>query len=877
MRTARRRRGRSRAMMAGAAGCAAVLLSTGAALAAGNMEGRSGGDTDWYQQRVNELAQELASVPANPLEIERGEAGQANGGAAGGSSQAPQSGDETLASEAPQDAMQNGGDGGELGPAARAVVPMAQVAGRIVGPVDGGPLTHGLGYEWFFPVAGSPEHWLGAFDVAGTAQWCVDFASTAPTGATTSASLSPSQIPAVVAGASAYQLADNAQAGFVIGKYGTQADPGVRAATSVLVHLNYELGEGRKHLGDLLQTLHDPAAAGTAGPIIAEMARTMAADARANTPLHSASAELVAQANKQQFQVTGIGIKQLPKGNWIGGVDVSVTLTQPTARFDESGLVNGTLSQDGRTWTGKTTTAPLVLNGRSTANGKIAAEVSFGAVKESLGVYGFERPNGSQSTLQFAQGIETPTLPPTQPVVLVRDFQPMLVSSTADANSRLVEAGTTLLKDRLTVMADPAHPNPHWLGVGGTFPGETGYIPLPVEFVGNAYFTADRPPALSREAPADAELIGTTSFIADGPGEYSAQISTSQTGGGAMPGFITWVWSMTAANQQRIAPEDRYMLAADWKDDYAMSDELTSVRHKGKIASSLTVKSAIDGTYMVDDVWVSGLPKDHPEFPGAQGFVPDRKTIEQRLYFWPQGKTVQDIGDARQIGKTLTLPAANGFYPSQGDPSWRVQQGEDGRPLRGTYQVVHSFEGDDRAMPFATAIPDQTEQFTVTGEPQIATTATGAQGSKVVEATKTAIINDRVCYLDLVPGREYRLAGTLMHQESGQPVVSGGKKVTSERIFTPEAADGCTNMVFRFDSRSLASTSVVVFEDLWLGKKVVATHAELTDRGQTIQIGPEELARTGAVGFWAVAAASVLSVGTGAVLLVASRRRATRA
>ena len=79
-------------------------------------------------------------------------------------------------------------------------------------------------------------------------------------------------------------------------------------------------------------------------------------------------------------------------------------------------------------------------------------------------------------------------------------------------------------------------------------------------------------------------------------------------------------------------------------------------------------------------------------------------------------------------------------------------------------------------------------------------------------------------------GKEYRLTGKLLDVET-QAVVA-----EAEIVFTPEVADGTIEMIFTFDGTKLFGKELVVFEDLYRGERQVATHSELTDQDQTINI-----------------------------------------
>ena len=79
------------------------------------------------------------------------------------------------------------------------------------------------------------------------------------------------------------------------------------------------------------------------------------------------------------------------------------------------------------------------------------------------------------------------------------------------------------------------------------------------------------------------------------------------------------------------------------------------------------------------------------------------------------------------------------------------------------------------------------------------------------------MIVDEVSYERLTVGTAYRLQGTLMHKDSGEPVTDpeSGEAVTSELTFTPEGSrNGSVTVQFSFNALSLAGEDVVVFEEL---------------------------------------------------------------
>ena len=134
----------------------------------------------------------------------------------------------------------------------------------------------------------------------------------------------------------------------------------------------------------------------------------------------------------------------------------------------------------------------------------------------------------------------------------------------------------------------------------------------------------------------------------------------------------------------------------------------------------------------------------------------------------------------------------------------------------------------------------QTVEFEKPDEPEIKTTAT-ADGEKVAKPVGEVTITDTVTYSGLTPGKTYKLSGVLMDKQSGAPLLVDGQKITAEKSFTPENASGTEEITFTFDATALAGKSVVVFEILYHEDKEVATHANITDKGQTVEFDCPEI------------------------------------
>lgn len=121
--------------------------------------------------------------------------------------------------------------------------------------------------------------------------------------------------------------------------------------------------------------------------------------------------------------------------------------------------------------------------------------------------------------------------------------------------------------------------------------------------------------------------------------------------------------------------------------------------------------------------------------------------------------------------------------------------------------------------------------------PEIGTTATDADdGDHEAEADADVVIVDEVSYENLEPGREYVLTGTLVDRQSAKPVEKDGHPLTSVVSFAPEETNGTVDVTFEFDGSAMAGHTTVAFEQLALDGEVVATHEDVDDAGQSVDL-----------------------------------------
>ena len=108
-------------------------------------------------------------------------------------------------------------------------------------------------------------------------------------------------------------------------------------------------------------------------------------------------------------------------------------------------------------------------------------------------------------------------------------------------------------------------------------------------------------------------------------------------------------------------------------------------------------------------------------------------------------------------------------------------------------------------------------------------------GSNKTHASNTTTIIDTVFYNGLIVNETYTFETKLIEKESRSQIGS-----TKKTQYTPTTADGNINIEMTFDSSAYAGKSVVVYEKLIRNsdQKVIATHEEINDAGQTIEFVP---------------------------------------
>ena len=116
--------------------------------------------------------------------------------------------------------------------------------------------------------------------------------------------------------------------------------------------------------------------------------------------------------------------------------------------------------------------------------------------------------------------------------------------------------------------------------------------------------------------------------------------------------------------------------------------------------------------------------------------------------------------------------------------------------------------------------------------PSIGTTLKDDKGAKEVEPKQVTLV-DTVKYTNLIVGKEYEVSGRLMDKETGKEL---SPAVTATTKFTATQSNGSIDIKFTLDASKLAGKKVVAFEKVSESGKVVASHEDINDEGQTVVV-----------------------------------------
>lgn len=249
-----------------------------------------------------------------------------------------------------------------------------------------------------------------------------------------------------------------------------------------------------------------------------------------------------------------------------------------------------------------------------------------------------------------------------------------------------------------------------------------------------------------------------------------------------------------------------------------------------------------------------GADGDHKLLASNQAEIVDSvsyKGLKKGTEYELQGTLMDaETGEALKgmDGKEITATAK--FTPKASSGKQKVKFKFDATLLGGHKAVVFErlyLDGKIQASHEDPEDEDQTIEFLPV---EIGTTATdAADGDKSIGVGKAVTVEDEVSYKNLATGREYTVTGTLMDSATGEPIKDAeGNTVTASTTFEPEDTVGKVKVTFSVDTSTLSNKKLVVFEKLEADGNVIASHEDLTDEGQTVEVIPPEIKTSAADG-----------------------------
>lgn len=235
-----------------------------------------------------------------------------------------------------------------------------------------------------------------------------------------------------------------------------------------------------------------------------------------------------------------------------------------------------------------------------------------------------------------------------------------------------------------------------------------------------------------------------------------------------------------------------------------ISDEAQIIYVPSVKTAATDTKTETKLTYAEKDIKITDTVDYTNLIPGktykVTGTAVDKKT----------GKVIKDAD-----GKAVTSEAE--ITPKTADGKVDVDFIFDGSNLAGkTIVMFEEIRYENKLVGVHADINDEAQTIYV---PAIATEALDeVTGIHLSNAGDDVKVKDTVTYKNLIPGLTYRVAGTVMDNDTKKPLQNGGKDITAEAVFTPETADGTVDVEFTFSAKEFAGKTMVLFEKLYLVK-----------------------------------------------------------
>ncbi|MGT2785127.1 VaFE repeat-containing surface-anchored protein [Streptococcus merionis] len=188
-------------------------------------------------------------------------------------------------------------------------------------------------------------------------------------------------------------------------------------------------------------------------------------------------------------------------------------------------------------------------------------------------------------------------------------------------------------------------------------------------------------------------------------------------------------------------------------------------------------------------------------------------------------------------GKELT--AEKKFTAAEADGQIELSVTVDAKDFQGETRLVAFEEVYRNGIEVAAhkEIDDEDQTVVVKTPKSDLGTVANVNGKKEAVAEGTIKLTDKVSYKKLIVGKEYKLQLTWMDKATGQPVMVDGKALTTEKVFTPTAANGEEELSIDVEANHFtADTHLVAYEKLFQNDVQVAAHEDINDADQAVFI-----------------------------------------
>lgn len=210
-------------------------------------------------------------------------------------------------------------------------------------------------------------------------------------------------------------------------------------------------------------------------------------------------------------------------------------------------------------------------------------------------------------------------------------------------------------------------------------------------------------------------------------------------------------------------------------------------------------------------------------------------TVKGKLMDKATGQPLLVNGREITAEKTFTVTNANSTITGDGaSGSVDLEYEVDSTVLVGKTTVVFEhlyYDGKEIAAHADIDDEGQSVHF-----PKIGTTAKSAEtDAKQGMPRENETIVDTVKYDNLIIGKVYTVKGKLMDKATKQPLKDEhGNEITASKTFTATSKSGSVDIEFTYNSLNRQGKTTVVFEDMYHNDKLVATHSDINDEGQSI-------------------------------------------